>query len=143
MPRPTYENEQSIAAERAFIERLQRRWRCVFRKLPVKYELDYVAERDGVAVAYVELKVRTCNKRAYNEYMIALSKFVRAGLLSGATKLPCFLCVQWADATGYVDMMKAQGVQFGVGGRKDRGDWQDIEPVALIPIDQFKDINHG
>jgi len=27
-----------------------------------------------------------------------------------------------------------------VGGRKDRNDWQDIEPVTHIPISEFKDV---
>ena len=30
-----------------------------------------------------------------------------------------------------------------IGGRKDRGDWQDIEPVIHIPISEFNTVGEA
>jgi hypothetical protein len=76
--------------------------------------------------------------------MISLGKIMAARRLSEASQLPSFLLVQWTDpklwnydVCGYVRLDSLLDFKIAVGGRTDRGDPQDIEPVALIPIGEF------
>ena len=70
--------------------------------------------------------------------MMSMSKLVAA---AGDRKIGinCILLVQWADSMGGVQMSNEYW-SVRVGGRKDRNDWQDIEPVTHIPISEFKDV---
>jgi hypothetical protein len=69
--------------------------------------------------------------------MIALTKIMAARRLSEASQLRSFLLVQWSDYCGYVRLDSLLDFRVAVGGRTDRGDPDDIEPVALIPIMDF------
>jgi hypothetical protein len=120
--------------ESSVISALSKKFNCTFRKMPIKYGLDYAALRNGRVVAFIEIKCRTCRSDKYDEYMISLHKVMAAAKLSSTTNLPCFLVVAWTDAIGYTHI-SAPSVEFG--GRQDRNDEDDIEPVALIPISHF------
>jgi len=47
--------------------------------------------------------------------------------------------VKWNDMVGYVCMSEID-MDIQVGGRRDRGDAQDIEPVCMIPVKNFRRI---
>jgi hypothetical protein len=132
-----YERPEDIAAERTALDRACEVWRCSAEKLPMKYELDYLLLREGKGVAWLEIKSRTNEYLAYPTYMISLGKVMAARRLSEASQLPSFLLVQWSDVCGYVRLDSLLDFRTAVGGRTDRGDEQDIEPVALIPVGEF------
>jgi hypothetical protein len=132
-----YERPEDIAAERTALDKACEVWKCTAEKLPMKYELDYLLLREGRGVAWLEIKSRTNARPAYPTYMISLSKVMAARRLSEASQLPSFLLVQWSDACGYVRLDSLLDFRTAVGGRTDRGDEQDIEPVALIPVGEF------
>jgi len=144
--RKLYENDKSLAGEKEFATILESKWQCKLNKLPISYHIDFMGTRNEhceffketteKAVSFVELKCRTCKHDAYETYMLSLSKLMKARELSENTGLPVFLAVQWTDRMGFVRLNTCQ-CTLGVGGRKDRGDWQDIEPVVHIPIYQF------
>ena len=154
--RPTYENKQSLDAERKTVETLSKMWKVQFIKMPISYHLDYAmihkinvyqygeALKDSI-VGFAEVKVRTNPITQYDTYMIALSKVLKARQLSEATKKPSILIVNWRtinkdptknDCIGWTNFKRE--FKLGFGGRKDRNDWQDQEPVALYPISMFK-----
>ena len=133
-----YERPENIVAERAALKRACEVWRCSAEKLPMKYELDYLLLREGRGVAWLEIKSRTNVRSAYPTYMISLGKVMAARRLSEATQFPSFLLVQWANVCGYVRLDSLLDFRTAVGGRTDRGDEQDIEPVALIPVGEFE-----
>lgn len=106
--------------------------------MPDRYGLDFCLTRDGVVTAFAEMKVRSNPRDRYPTYMIALSKVMSANSLNAATGLPCFLLVRWTDCWGYVRVDgRIEHGSLGVGGRSDRGDPQDMEPVFLIPMSRF------
>tara|TARA_R110002020_G_scaffold276042_2_gene491254 strand:- start:18565 stop:18852 length:288 start_codon:yes stop_codon:yes gene_type:complete len=53
-----------------------------------------------------------------------------------------FLIVRWSDVDGihHVNAHKSATSDYKIawGGRRDRDDWQDIEPTIHIPIDDFE-----
>ena len=134
--RPTYENEKSLQTEVQFAKAIEAFTRSELVKLPKSYGLDYCGVRNKTVVSFIEMKCRTNTVEAFEDYMISLSKILKAKDLHELTGLPCILFVRWRDAFGWADMRET--FTLSVGGRKDRNDWQDTEPVCLIPIDRFK-----
>jgi hypothetical protein len=136
--RPRYETQYDSREEARFSEILAERFRCSLHKLPIRYGLDFSAVRDGRVVAFVETKVRTNPVGQYPTYMISVGKFMYADTLTRVTGLDCILAVKWSDAWGHTNLVLQPDIEVTIGGRRDRGDEQDIEPVCLIPIAQFK-----
>lgn len=136
--RPRYETSEDLTREDDFSRVVGKKFNCSFSKMPDRYGLDFCLTRGGVATAFAEIKVRSNPRGKYPTYMISLSKVTSANVLNASTGLPCFLLVRWTDCWGYVriDGMIAQG-NVGIGGRTDRGDPQDMEPVYLIPMSSF------
>ena len=110
-------------------------------KLPIRYHLDFVAQRGKNAVAFCEVKVRTYSMEQIGKmggYMLSLGKWSSAKQMCEASGLPFILVVKAADGIWYaiIDSFKPDSVI--VNGRQDRGDWQDIEPCVLINQSRFK-----
>ena len=138
--RPVYETDENLAQEKQVLALLCRHWECVSEKMPLRYELDYLLIRRRKAVAWLEIKVRTNNYGYYPSYMISLGKIMAARRLTEATSLPSFLVVQWRDWKGYIRLDNLEKFEISMGGRTDRGDPQDMEPVVLFPIGNFTEI---
>jgi len=71
--------------------------------------------------------------------MISLSKLLSARLLATETEVPAVLAVQFQDKAMYT-MLHNVECSIGFGGRSDRNDWQDQEPVVFINMSEFKEI---
>ena len=137
MSRPFYESEEDRQNERSLADLVEFKFNCKLTKMSIKYRLDYIAERDGKAVAFFEMRHRKNKMMAFPTYMMSLAKIQSAASLTDTTGLPCFLAVQWSDLAG---MCKIPSEEFSVsvGGSYRRNDPQDIEPMVYIPMSQFK-----
>ena len=51
------------------------------------------------------------------------------------TGLDALIIVEWEDCIGYTQLDGDWIIK--TGGRVDRNDWQDIEPVVHIPVTEF------
>lgn len=140
MARPTYEKSSDRSAEEIAIKKFINSFdeEVEFIKLPIQYKMDFALTRNGIITALVEVKCRKNNKNAYSTYMISMSKLLSAASYK-AIGINCILLVQWSDQIGWIQMDHKEW-SFKVGGRKDRNDWQDIEPVGHILIKNFKQI---
>jgi len=132
-----YETSSDRGREEEFSFLLSEKFNCTFSKLPIRYGLDFSAVRDGRVVSFVETKVRTNPVGQYQTYMISSGKLIHADALTRATGLKCFLAVKWTDAWGYTELKMTPDSVISIGGRSDRGDGQDIEPVCLISLSRF------
>lgn len=137
-PRPRYETDADLAREEAFSRIISERFKCTLQKLPIDMILDFVAIRDGVAVGFVETKIRTTPVGAYDSLLISVTKFQAADRLMKRHGLKSSLCVRWSDAWGFLDMATADRGPVSFGGRRDRGDRRDVEAVFLIPTSLFR-----
>jgi len=90
-------------------------------------------------VAWIEVKTRKYNMNDFDSFMLSLDKYNASVQLGSITNLPVTLVVRWKDKIGYADLLHCRGV-IKMGGRKDRGDPQDIQPAAYIPIDDFREL---
>jgi hypothetical protein len=135
--RPTYENSESLKAEEQTIRKAAEVWKSTYVKLPIQYRVDWALLRGGV-VAWCECKRRYNNKDKYPTLMLSLNKIIHGMELARATEKPFLVVVEWNDVVGWHKVEKVHGI--GMGGRVDRGDWQDIEPVVHIPVTDFKQL---
>lgn len=135
--RQIYENSATLSVENTFAHSLELLWACELKKLSYKYQLDYCCMRNREVVSWLELKCRSNHFLKYPTYMVSLDKWMKGIQLSEASGVPAFLAVRFTDADAYVRIGRGVGT-VGYGGRTDRGDSQDVEPVVLVPMDKFK-----
>lgn len=136
--RPIYETEQTLAAEIETIRKVAGIWRCEYRKLPRQYRIDWALVRDGKIAAWCECKRRHNKRNKYPSLMLSLSKVAHGLDLERQTGLPFLIVVEWDDCLAYLKAQRIGPLRFG--GRSDRGDWQDQEPVVDFPVEEFKRI---
>lgn len=131
--RPIYENNFNRSKEQQVVDLLEEKWRAIIYKMPSLCVVDRLVVSGGKVKAWLEIKCRTNAFDAYPTYMIS-SRKVQGGLdLAKSSNLPFILVVSWNGDVRWikVDQMYPQRS----GGRRDRGDSQDIETVCDIPLD--------
>ena len=139
MARPIYETNLDIEAEEWVARKMSERWKCDrWERNPSKYPIDISFMRGDVIVGFAEIKCRNVRRADFKTYIISADKIMSGRNLAAATKVPCMLVVCWQDDIGWLDMNKAEPVFVGYGGRLDRGDPQDVEPVIHYEISQFE-----
>lgn len=147
--RPLYENLDHLKAEGRLARAIEEKGDVELFKLPRRYSLDYVVERqdsDGqyYTVAWMELKTRQV---MFREYMISLDKVMRGLWLQRETGHPFFLFVRFdldsktEDRHCHVTRELVKECTISLGGRDDRGDDQDQEPCLFIPTLSMNKIN--
>ena len=135
--RPTYEVSQDLLNEQDIILRFIDHFggHLTPFKMPIQYKLDFCLGDGSSAKVFAEVKVRKNNKEKYSTYIISLSKVMAAKSIKESTGLDTVIIVGWTDCIGYTNLNNDWPIK--VGGRTDRNDWQDIEPLAHIPISEF------
>ena len=137
--RPLYETSGDRVAEKEIISKAEEAWGVKATKMPMKYKLDYALLRGGEVKAFAEVKNRP--KFNYPTYLLSLDKWSKAIALSESTGKPSVLVVRLVDKVMYYVFSKSDlPMEIREGGRWDRGDEDDIEPVVLIPIGKFKQV---
>jgi hypothetical protein len=136
MGRPIYETSRDMDAEREIAETIAQKYNATAIKAKRLYGLDWFFERDGYVVGMVEIKVRNYYRNDFTTYMISADKVARIRLLAGVTGVPAFLFVSWKDGIGYINLCDEPDYN-AIGGRRDRGDDQDVEVMLHYLIDRF------
>ena len=141
MTRPTYETQTDRNNERRLAAKIEKHYGCILQKMPMKLSLDFMAIRDGKAVAFIEARQRKIAMNTYQTYMRSLYKATQARSLTMTTGLPCFLAVQWTDKAGIAKLPPAnEDMHIVMGGTTRRDDPQDIEPMVHFDIANFKEL---
>jgi len=139
MNRPKYETAIDLKNEREAIRSLERVSGRKAFKLPVSYRIDFaMCNDDDEITSWVEVK---CRKNPYKQYptlAIGITKLMAGIAFEQKTALPFFLVVHWPDYLGYIRISDLSKFKIIRGGRSDRNDNADEEPMVHIPIDQFK-----
>jgi len=137
--RPIYESPGDRDAERAVIESVCSRWKATYIKLPKAYNVDYLISTRKGPRAWIEVK---CRGRWYDEMLISLNKVYAGQRHAEMTGLPFIMMYCVGDDIRWIDLTNASlrgesGLKLSVGGRTDRGDSQDVEPVVMIPVEML------
>lgn len=135
--RPIYETTGDLHNEKAVGGLLCRKWQCEIAKMPRSYHVDYVAYQGSTLKAWLEIKCRNNPMDQYSTYSISMMKVMNGARLAEFTGLPFLVVVRWTDVVGYINPVESDhGLQ--IGGRKDRGDWQDTEAMCHFDISRFQ-----
>lgn len=136
--RPTYESHADMENERSVMDLLCQRWKCVAAKAPRFYPVDWSLQQGSEVKAMVEIKYR---KASYPTYIISLHKFVEMCKYAAVSGFPFLLVVCWPEGQSrvvrYVSVTPDVKKRVIHGGRRDRGDAQDVEPMVEIDMDKF------
>jgi hypothetical protein len=135
-----YESKANLKLEYALADQLAGMWRCAFRKLPIRYGVDYIVMRDDQPRAFCELKVREYEMdqlEILGGFMLSLGKWMEGQRLHQATQLPFIVGIQLLDGIWYHQTTDFKFDGMKIAGRTDRGDWQDVEPCILLQRDKF------
>lgn len=135
MNRPLYETPENLKREQEVAEQLKQKWDCEVRKLPIAYRLDYMILQEGKPVAVLEIK---CRNAMYEEMHLSLHKWMAGRELSKSVGVPFILVYEFKNKGIYWHKVDDTAPELALGGRTDRGDWQDIEPMAVFRLSKFK-----
>lgn len=122
-----------------------RLWGCQIIKLPYKDWVDCIALKKGEVTFILEIKCRTNSMKEYSTYMLSAGKIAHGLMYANLARVHFILAVQFTDAEMFCDITSLDAsmekiIKYGVGGRTDRGDPQDIEMVGYIPMDRFSPV---
>lgn len=133
--RPIYETPDTLRDERAVIQSACAHWGCESIKLPMSYRIDFAVLMGGQVEAWAEVK---CRGKMYPEMYLSLGKWSAGKELSRATGLPFLLLYSFKDRGVFWRRVDEDSPSFVIGGRTDRNDWQDIEPMAVFSLNTFQ-----
>jgi len=137
--RPTYETNADHIVEELIADQLRDTWKCALSRTPRKYPYDYVAEVNGKVAALIEIKSRNNAHDKYPTYMISADKIVTCQTAASTLGLRFFLVVSFNDQLMYW-VYRKDDFTVDLGGRRDRNDDADWEPVVHIPMTHFKKV---
>lgn len=136
--RPEYETSSDRDREEAVARAFGGRHGVRLARLPPRYSVDRAIIRDGVVSGWAEIKVRTTPASQYPSAHIGAAKLAECLTLAHRTGLPLILIYGWSGGAD-VRWHRVDGpYTIEMGGRRDRGDWQDQEPMVAIPVEEFR-----
>jgi hypothetical protein len=137
--RPEYETEKDLANQQRLMEvAMPGR---TYHPLDRKYQLDYLILQDGMMPVWAEVKQRTVEWGTYDSYLISMSKYLMGKRLAVESHGLFYLVTGWANgvvAVANLALMTPVQYKLTMGGRSDRNDAADREPVFLIQNTSFK-----
>ena len=140
--RPTYETRENRKAEQAVVRKVVRTWwpdgDVNAIRLPVKSSLDVGFARGKDLIGFGEVKVRSHDHGQYPTLLLSMEKWNVAVGIAKNIRVPVCLLVQFSDILMWAPMEYNSDITVGMGGREDRADPEDVEPVVFIPMDLFK-----
>jgi len=141
MPMTRYNTTEANAKEEALINSVVPKWGVIAEKNPEFHKIDYslAEEEEGSIIGFVEVKCRDCNYKKHSTFFISLAKYMAACEMARFTSVPVFILVEWLDQTKYVKV-PCKTVDVRMGGRKDRENPDDYEPMIHIPITEFRSV---
>lgn len=104
------------------------------------YPADYSFVKDDRLKAIGEIKVRNNKRAKYETFFISADKIAKCQQFSSTFGVKFFLFVWWDDGIHFLDLTDQKPLFLNIGGRFDRGDSQDVEPMAHYSILDFKNM---
>jgi len=136
--RRSYETQIDLDNEKSICEKIETACGMHLRKMSIKYSLDFIGFRNGKAVAVIEVKKRHNRYSKYPTVILSLAKWNRGVEFHRVNDLKFIFCVQFDDGYFFYEYQNDDKFNVEIGGRRDRNDDQDIEPVMHIPIVRMK-----
>ena len=140
MIRPIYETSEHRASERRTADIIASSYNLSMIALPTKSQVDYMgwSDEECRVRAFFEMKRRKVPRFRYETLMLSLHKVLAMMDIERSTGIPVMLAVTWDDGTGLLRVANTQKpLDVQIGGRRDRNDPQDVEPVVHFDVNKF------
>lgn len=129
-----FRSKQDAVTESQVAKELARAWDCTVRSFGGKDHIDYYALRDGLTVAWIELKARQMPSTRYATVYFAFRKWIALQLATVGTGIPSFFVVRFEDEIRYIDVAAVDARSMTISGNSRKLGWNDIEPIIEVPI---------
>ena len=131
MSRPIYETDHNRKKESDAALLIEQRLNLTVVQNKRLYPADYsLTKSNGTIKAIGEIKVRNNPRFKYDTFFISADKVCKCKAFAREFGIPFFLFVWWDDGLYGIDLSNKEPMKIAIGGRRDRGDNQDIEPMA-------------
>lgn len=143
MARPMYETQTDVDKELEVMEFMESvfKYPVTYSKLPKSYQIDYgVYDGDKALKMVCEIKSRNIKLKTYPDLILSAHKMHE--LVNWHTRGIAARLLYRLDDGLYFYRVTTDAYQLNIteGGRTDRGDWQDIEPVYHIPTSSLTEL---
>lgn len=138
-PRPIYETALDRKRANFLAKQMLRKAKWPMpvgnmRRLPAMYGCDFSIEHADKVIGLLEVKARGFTSDAHKTIIMGLNKLVALRALALHTGLPVFVLIGFDDGYCAWFNIDSQMEYVEYGGRIDRGDANDFEPVAHFAI---------
>ena len=115
-------------------------WDCELFPLDTHAAVDFILLSRRSTFALAELKARRNPSGQYQTLILSKQKLDAATACAETLKLKFFVFVKWTDGIFWRPVTAADltKTRVATGGRTDRGDAKDVEPVYHLPVTGFK-----
>jgi hypothetical protein len=104
----------------------------------MQYRVDFALLSGDAVEAFLEVKDRSRYRSdSFPTLILSAAKYEAASLMAATFGLPVFIAARWADRTGVSVIPQSRPPRLVLAGRKDRGDWQDMEPCVALDVRAF------
>ena len=135
-----YETAEDLRRESDVIAFYAAQKNCDYQKLPIAYKADYALLRGGELKAFAEIKCRKVAHDKYDTIILSLLKWHDINALAQRVKVPAMLVVRYTDGV-YTIPMREVPDSIEIGGRVDRGDDRDVEPVVHYRVERMRQVS--
>lgn len=132
-----YESDKDRVTQKKIADQLAQLWKCDVMTMPKRHPVDFLFG-DTSGACWIEVKRRYVESKKYATLIIDKEKLVAGHRHSEATGLPFGIVVHWNDGIFFARVDDPSEYQCAPGGRRDRGDANDIDIVAHIPTQRFE-----
>ena len=136
-----YENETTLATEEVVAQKLKKAYSIIPVKLPRSYRVDWAFTKNNEVVAWAELKYRSHSFGDYPDLFISLSKYMAGCELKQRTEKPFYILGHFNNGLYSWKHDYGDECKIMMGGRMDRGDPADQEPMVHILNEYFKKLD--
>ena len=137
-----YESDEDLRNEKSIADHVASAYDMILKKMHMKMAIDYMAfdSMDTNALAVIEVKRRKISSKKYKTVILSLAKFNKGIEFYNSNDLSFIFAVEFNDGIFSYEYSPEDNFMIVFGGRKDRGDSQDIEPVIHIPIKRMEQL---
>ena len=137
--RPLYEKKEHLEHEQKTAKKIATTYGLRLRKMHMKHGIDFMAfDKSGRAVAVFEVKRRHLKHDDRSHVILSLTKYNRGLEFDRVNDLNFNFVVDFDDGLFVYEHKHGDSFKIIFGGRTDRGDSQDLEPVVQIPISRME-----
>jgi hypothetical protein len=123
---------------------LERRWSLKLHRYEPFDEIDWYGSRNGMTVAFIELKTRSHGSDQFPTVFMNYRKYLALLMSWQATGHKCLFVVQFTDGIRAVNVLDIDASQLPLRGcRRIVKSPLDIEPVIEVPVSSMVEVTSG